>query len=46
MPHRPALVAGEVALQVVPGIPQEKTDRKVEWLVTENETIRCNQGRE
>jgi 5-formyltetrahydrofolate cyclo-ligase len=46
MPHRPALVAGAFALQVVPGIPQEKTDRKVEWLVTENETIRCNQGRE
>ena len=46
MPHRPALVAGAFALQVVPEIPQEKTDRRVEWLVTEHETIRCNQGRE
>jgi 5-formyltetrahydrofolate cyclo-ligase len=42
MPHRPALVAGAFALQVVPEIPQEDTDRKVEWLVTEHETIRCN----
>ena len=46
MPHRPALVAGAFALQVVHEIPQEKTDRKVEWLVTEDETIRCNFGRE
>jgi 5-formyltetrahydrofolate cyclo-ligase len=42
MPHRPALVAGAFALQVVQEIPQESTDRKVEWLVTEDETIRCN----
>lgn len=46
MPHRPTLVAGAFALQVVPEIPQEETDRKVEWLVTEHETIRCNQERE
>ena len=46
MPHRPALVAGAFALQIVQDIPQESTDRKVEWLVTEDETIRCNQGRE
>jgi 5-formyltetrahydrofolate cyclo-ligase len=46
MPHRPALVAAAFALQVVAKIPQESTDRNVEWLVTENETIRCNQGRE
>ncbi len=46
MPQRPALVAGAFALQVVQDIPQESTDRKVEWLVTENETIRCNLGRE
>lgn len=46
MPHRPALVAGAFALQVVQEIPQENTDRKVEWLVTEDETIRCNLGRE
>ncbi|MBI5891497.1 MAG: 5-formyltetrahydrofolate cyclo-ligase [Nitrosomonadales bacterium] len=42
MPHQPALVAGAYALQVVQQIPQEKTDRKVEWLVTEDGTIRCN----
>jgi 5-formyltetrahydrofolate cyclo-ligase len=46
MPHRPALVAGAFALQVVQEIPQENTDRKIEWLVTEDETIRCNFGRE
>lgn len=46
MSHRPALVAGAFALQVVQEIPQENTDRKVEWLVTEDETIRCNFGRE
>lgn len=41
MPHRPTLVAGAFTLQVVKEIPQEKTDRKVDWLVTEDETIRC-----
>ncbi len=46
IPQRPTLVAGAFALQVVQEIPQENTDRKVEWLVTENETIRCNLGRE
>ncbi|OIR11835.1 5-formyltetrahydrofolate cyclo-ligase family protein [mine drainage metagenome] len=46
MPHRPALVAGAFALQVVHEIPQENTDRKIEWLVTEAETTRCNFGRE
>ena len=46
MPHRPALVAGAFAMQLVHEIPQEGTDRNVEWLVTETETIRCNQGRE
>ncbi len=42
MPDRPALVAGAFTLQVVQEIPQETTDRKVEWLVTEDETICCN----
>jgi 5-formyltetrahydrofolate cyclo-ligase len=42
MPHRPTLVAGAFALQVVQEIPLESTDHKVEWLVTENETIHCN----
>lgn len=46
MPHRPTLVAGAFALQVVQEIPQENTDRNVGWLVTEKETIRCNLGRE
>jgi len=39
--HKPALVAGAYAMQIVEGMPQEATDRKVEWLVTENETIHC-----
>jgi 5-formyltetrahydrofolate cyclo-ligase len=41
MPHRPILLAGAFALQVVQEIPQEQSDRNVEWLVTEEETIRC-----
>lgn len=44
--HRPVLLAGAFALQVVEAVPQESTDHKVDWLVTENETIRCNLGRE
>ncbi|MDO8925877.1 MAG: 5-formyltetrahydrofolate cyclo-ligase [Sideroxyarcus sp.] len=46
MPHRPTLVAGAFALQVVQEIPLESTDHKIEWLVTENETIHCIKGRE
>src|SRR3989339_2074776 len=46
MPHRPALVAAAFALQVVEDIPLEDTDRAVEWLVTENEKLRCNRERE
>jgi 5-formyltetrahydrofolate cyclo-ligase len=42
MPHQPTLVAGAFEMQVVQEIPQEKTDRKLEWLVTEDGTIRCN----
>lgn len=41
MPNRPALVAGAFGLQVVDEIPQEPTDRRVEWVVTESETIHC-----
>ena len=41
MPHQPALVAAGFALQVIEGIPQEATDRKVEWLITEQKTIHC-----
>lgn len=44
LPHRPALIAGAFAMQVVAEIPQESTDHKIDWLVTENETIRCNLG--
>ena len=35
----PSLVAGAYSMQLVEGIPQDITDRKVQWLVTENETI-------
>ena len=45
-PHRPALIAGAFAMQVVEEIPQESTDHKVDWLITENESIRCTLGRE
>lgn len=41
MPHQPALVAAAFALQVAENIPLEATDRKVQWLTTENETIAC-----
>ncbi|MBA4381423.1 MAG: 5-formyltetrahydrofolate cyclo-ligase [Sideroxydans sp.] len=46
LPRRPVLIAGAFAMQVVAEIPQEGTDHKIDWLVTENETIRCNLGRE
>ncbi|MCE9551201.1 MAG: 5-formyltetrahydrofolate cyclo-ligase [Betaproteobacteria bacterium] len=38
---RPALAAGAFAIQLVEGLPQEATDHKVDWVVTENETIQC-----
>lgn len=41
LPDRPALVAGAFDLQVVGELPQEATDRKVEWLVTEHGTMHC-----
>ena len=40
----PERVAGAYSLQLLEGIPQEVTDRKVQWLVTENETIDCRNG--
>jgi 5,10-methenyltetrahydrofolate synthetase len=43
--RRPALVAAAFALQIVEHIPQEATDIKVEWIVTEQETIACAQQR-
>ena len=39
--HHPALVAGAYTMQIIEGIPQEANDRKIEWLVTESETIDC-----
>ena len=39
--HRPVLVAAAYAMQIIDGIPQEVTDHRVQWLVTEDETIQC-----
>jgi 5-formyltetrahydrofolate cyclo-ligase len=39
---RPALVAAAFALQIVEQIPLEATDVKVEWIITEQETIACS----
>jgi 5-formyltetrahydrofolate cyclo-ligase len=39
--HKPVLAAGAYGMQLIEDIPQEATDRKVEWLATENETIHC-----
>jgi 5-formyltetrahydrofolate cyclo-ligase len=41
MTHCPALVAAAFALQLVEQLPQETTDVKVGWIVTERETIIC-----
>ena len=38
---RTTLAAATFSMQLVEGIPQETTDRKVEWLFTENEVIDC-----
>ncbi len=38
---RPILVAAAFSMQIVPDVPLETTDVKVEWLVTEHETIHC-----
>ena len=40
--HPPVLAAAAFALQIVEQIPQEKTDVKVEWIITEQETIACS----
>ena len=42
MTHRPALAAAAFALQIVEQIPQEATDVKVEWIITDQETIACS----
>lgn len=41
MTQHPALVAAAFALQIVEQIPQEATDVKVGWIITEQETIAC-----
>jgi len=42
MTHRPALVCAAFGLQIVAQIPQEETDIKTAWIVTEAETIDCS----
>lgn len=38
----PALAAAAFALQIVEQLPQEETDVKVEWVITEQEIIDCS----
>ena len=40
--HRPTLVAAAFELQIMERIPQEATDVKVEWIITEQRTIDCS----
>lgn len=42
MAQRPVLAAAVFALQIVEQIPLELTDIKVEWIITEQETIDCS----
>jgi 5-formyltetrahydrofolate cyclo-ligase len=44
MTIQPALVAAAFGLQIVEQIPQESTDVKVEWVITEQETIACSEN--
>ncbi|MEO6974996.1 MAG: 5-formyltetrahydrofolate cyclo-ligase [Gallionella sp.] len=44
MAIRPALAAAAFGLQIVEQIPQESTDVKVEWIITERETIACSEN--
>ena len=44
--HQPTLVAAGFTCQVVTELPLERTDRAVDWLITEHQTICCNLGRE
>jgi len=43
---QPALVAAAFSMQLAKDIPQEATDRKVEWLITESEVIDCGMKRD
>jgi 5-formyltetrahydrofolate cyclo-ligase len=38
------LAAAAFELQIVEQIPQESTDVKVEWIITERETIACSEN--
>ena len=42
LPPHPALVGAAYEMQIIEDIPQEATDRRVQWLVTEKETIDCS----
>lgn len=42
MIDRPVLAGAAFTLQIVEHIPQEATDVKVEWIITEQETIACS----
>jgi 5-formyltetrahydrofolate cyclo-ligase len=42
LPHRPKLATAAYGLQIVTQIPQEATDVKVEWIVTQEEIIGCS----
>jgi 5-formyltetrahydrofolate cyclo-ligase len=39
--QQPVLAAAAFTLQLRDELPQEATDRKVEWLLTEDEVIHC-----
>src|ERR1035437_1896820 len=41
--HRPVLATAAFGLQIVTQIPQEATDVRVGWIVTEAETINCSE---
>ncbi len=43
MTHSPALAAAAFALQIVEQIPQEATDVKIGWIITEQEIIDCSE---
>ena len=44
--HRPVLATAAFAMQIVARIPQEATDVRVEWIVTQEETIDCSERAE
>jgi 5-formyltetrahydrofolate cyclo-ligase len=43
MSRRPPLIAAGFGIQLVEHLPQEATDVKVDWIVTEQEIIACGQ---